>query len=390
MRILFIGENIYDEESYKNFLSTIAEQDSIYFVYTLADAVDFINNRIVAQQESLDLIILKEQKKNNYNEDFKDFIENDHTRTYSKRDFNLIKIPIVLILETSKNIIFHKKRGYADVIVNMGVDRFSVYKPKLISCIKSWRRQVLDELDNLGIEFNSGQLNYGLFFTSKKNPVRSTEILAKNFQLFPRKLRYYWLEDNRVQIEKAIDEFIKMLKRSALSNKKDELGYHKFFNKNSFFLERDRYSRTWHEVKLKREGNKHYDPDFTMRPNFNYKTDLSLIEVKLPTESFLQTSTFHKTFLAKIVKHLAQVNDYKDYLEEQGNHVYINNQFGFIPKRVDYNILIGRQRDKEENIYSIDKRMRQFNQKHIHLMTYDELYDYQVKYLFRMNMLQIT
>ena len=390
MRILFIGDNIYDEESYKNFLSTIAEQDSIYFVYSHADAVDFVNKKIVDQQEPLDLIILKEHIGNKNDDDFKYFIENDASRTYSRRDFNLIKIPILLILDQSENINFYQKQSYAEVVYNMGADRFSMYKSNLIGSIKTWRRQVLDELDNLGITYNSGQIDYGRYLQNKTEKIKATEILAKNFQLFPRKLRYSWLEDNRKQIEQSIDEFIKMLKSSSISKKKDELAYHRFFKSNPFFLARDRYSKTWHEAKLKIGGNQHYDPDFTMRPNLNYKTDLNLIEVKLPTEGFVQASDFHKTLLAKIIKHLSQVNDYKDYLENQANNAFINDRFGFVPQKIDYNLLVGRQEDKDDNLDYINKRMQQFNQKHIHLMTYDELYDYQVKFLDRMNLLHIS
>ncbi|SKB40773.1 hypothetical protein SAMN05661099_1185 [Daejeonella lutea] len=62
MRILFIANNVNDEDVYKNVLSNIAERDSVYFVDSYDDAVDFINNRIVKSQEQLDLIIVKQRR----------------------------------------------------------------------------------------------------------------------------------------------------------------------------------------------------------------------------------------------------------------------------------------------------------------------------------------
>jgi len=50
---------------------------------------------------------------------------------------------------------------------------------------------------------------------------------------------------------------------------------------------------------------------------------------------------------------------------------------------------MGRKQDKDDNLKVIEKRMRQFGQGKICLMTYDELLEYQVKYLDRMELLEI-
>ncbi|SKB40779.1 Shedu anti-phage system protein SduA domain-containing protein [Daejeonella lutea] len=307
------------------------------------------------------------------------------------RNFNLYKIPVVLLLDENESKSFYQKHRYTTVLSDEGAEKLALHTAELASSIRNWRRQVIDELDNLGIEFNSGYIDYSLYFNTRRDTILSTEILSQNFQLFPRKLRYHWLGNNTRQIERAIDKFIGMLNRSDYRKKKaEELLYHRFFEDNPAFLERDRYSRTWHEAKLKLEDRKHYDPDFMMKPNFNYQTDLSLVEVKLPNEGFVQISNFHKTFLAKVFKHLSQVNDYKEYLEESSNNPCINSKFGFVPRKVDYNILIGRQPDKDENEHFIQKNIRKFNQHHIHLMTYDELLEYQVKFLNRQNLLKVS
>jgi hypothetical protein len=50
---------------------------------------------------------------------------------------------------------------------------------------------------------------------------------------------------------------------------------------------------------------------------------------------------------------------------------------------------MGRKLDKDDNLEVIEKRVRHFSQGHIYLMTYDELLEYQVKYLERVGLLEI-
>lgn len=347
MRILFLGDNREDEDIYRNFLGSIAEKDSIYFVYSCSEVVDFINNKTVRLQQELDLIILNCQKDPLIEQDFGSFINKDQERTYSNRNFNLTRIPILLIIDKTKDKAFYTKYGFSNVLLDPGVDNFHKYQKETIHAIKTWRKKVVDEMDNLGIKFNSGYIDYSYYFESKVNSRMDTEILSESFKSFPRKLNYYWLEINKQQIENAIDEYITLLKRTHRKNKKqEELLYHSFFNENLHFLERDNFSNTWHEPKLELPNNRGYNPDYTLKPNFNYQTDLSLIEVKLPNEGFLKGKNFHPTLLARIIGHLTQVNDYKEYLEDRDYREFINKKFGFVPNRIDYGILVGRSVDR--------------------------------------------
>lgn len=275
-------------------------------------------------------------------------------------------------------------------IDDIGVDRLNLFANDFLQVIKNWRRRLLEELDYLGVKFNSGIIDYNTYFENIKKEVRPTKIISDNFKSFPRRLNYYWLDFNKEQIEKSIDEFIKMLNRSNTIGKKgEEKSYHLFFNKNKSFLVRDAYSKHRYEPKLYKNLTEFEEPDYTLKPNFTFETDLSLLEVKLPNEGFLTKSKFHTPLKSKLMRHIFQVNDYKEYLESDQYLSEINNVFGYIPRKVNYNILIGRQKDKEENIYTIEKRMNQLNQKHLNLMTYDELLEYQVKFLERMSILDI-
>lgn len=385
MRILFISESKINEERIRNELSDLCEGYSLRFCYDFQNAKDYINNNIVKSQLPLDLIITNSTIATRPADEFRDFINFDYKRTYSKRDFNLNQIPIAVIVESDLNkSAFH---GYNTVIDNLGIGNLNLFVPDFISAIKHWRKQVLEELDEIGIRFNSGKIDYSHYFLDRKTRRKPTKILSENFKLFPRKLKYYWLDYNKRAIEIAIDEFIKMLKYSrSIGKKAEEKKYHDFFNRNKPFLLRDAYSKFWYEAKLMKNDSEYEEPDYTLKPNMTYETDLSLLEVKLPNEAFMTKKKYHKSPRAKLIQHIIQVNDYKDYLESDEYLSAINDVYGYIPKRINYNILIGRDDSKQEYINDLNKTMRQLGQGELNLMTYDDLLEYQVKYLDRMEL----
>ena len=155
------------------------------------------------------------------------------------------------------------------------------------------------------------------------------------------------------------------------------------------FLLRDAYSKLWYEPKLMKNSTEYEEPDFTLRPNMTYQTDLSLLEVKLPNEAFMTNKKYHKAPRSKLIQHIIQVSDYKDYLESDEYLTGINEVFGYIPQRIYYNLLVGRNESKHEHLFELNKTMRQLGQGELNLMTYDELTEYQIKFLSRMKLLDI-
>ncbi|MDX2129719.1 MAG: DUF4263 domain-containing protein [Chloroherpetonaceae bacterium] len=388
MRILVITNQGNNEYSLRNELSDLCEGDSLTFCNSFHSAKDFINNYIVEFQSPLDLIITYSIVGYERSEEFKNWLRKDFERTYSKRDFNLNEMPICLIVSSEENkTAFH---NYDLTIDDIGIDKIHLFTSDFISTIKSWRKSVLNELDLLGIRFNSGIIDYSKYFSEKRKTHIGTKILSENFKLFPRKLNYYWLNFNTKQIEKSIDEFIKLLKRSSRIGKKgEEKVYHKFFRENKYFLLRDSFSRYWYEPRLMKNEVNYEEPDFFLKPNFNYRTDLNLLEIKLPNETFMKSKKRHNAPLSKLIEHIIQVNDYKDYIESAQNKTELNKIFGMVPQKISYNILIGRKEEKDQRIFELEKIMRQLNQGYIHLMTYDELMEYQVKFFDKMNLLEI-
>lgn len=390
MRILFISDNKSDEDQYRNFLSNLAERDSIFFVYSFPRAISFIKQRMIENQERLDLVIVKGTDYIDREVSFDRFISSNTSVTYSAWDFNLYKIPVVKILRPDSEARVHRFNNYINKYGGLDKELLVEYGDTIIDSVKTWRRSVLDDMDVLGISMNSGVADYSRILSGEKNYSGHTFILSDNFRSFPRKLNYQWLTTNIKQIEVSIDEYVKMLKVHSAKNKNaEELKIHSFFNSNPSFLKRDRYSETHYEAKLPLDRSRYYEPDYTLKTNFNYTTDLSLIEVKLPNERFLKKSEFHQTFYSKVIQHLTQVNDYKDYFEDRLNSGKLEDKYGFLPRNIDYNLLMGREKDLEENREILEKRLRQFGQSYLNLLSYDKLMQYQVAFLDRLKLLEV-
>ncbi|WP_071891180.1 DUF4263 domain-containing protein [Hymenobacter sp. PAMC 26628] len=391
MNIVFILKNNYYTEAVRNHLSTLSEKDSLLFFYSYDKAEEFLTNNVVRNNLPLDLVITEDNIDKEKATDFLQRITRDTSRTYSNLDFNFYNIPIILIIDQGDHTDAYSKYKFSDVLEDTTIENFGTYLKHFISSAKTWRKQVLDELDNLGVKFNSGNIDYSYYFSSDRKSKVDTNILTKNFKSFPRKLNYDWLILNEKQIELGIDRYIKELKRATRLDKKDkeEKEFHNIFNDNSFLIKRDNYNNHWYEAKLHYNKKNFYEPDYSLSPNFSHLTDLSILEVKLPNERFIKKTKFHPDPYSSLMSYIFQVNDYKDYIESEEYQKKLNQVFGFIPTKVEYNLLIGRSADKASNIYNLNKRMRQMGALHINLLTYDELLDYQVKYLDRIKLLKV-
>ena len=77
------------------------------------------------------------------------------------------------------------------------------------------------------------------------------------------------------------------------------------------------------------------------------------------------------------------------WMESEEYFRTIEKVFGFVPDAVEYNILMGSSEDKNENLQIFNNRMKQIQSTHINFITYDDLLEYQVKYLERMKILEI-
>ncbi|TXJ22826.1 MAG: hypothetical protein E6Q24_20075, partial [Chitinophagaceae bacterium] len=358
MRIVVVCKSVLHFDLVAWNLREICERDSLQFFSSYADAEEFIRNYICVEQISLDLIIIQNNVDGKKGNDFLSIIRKDQERTYSNRDFNFYSVPVILLVDENENRSAFLNEGYSAVLTNIGLDKLHLFKTEIFGEIKRWRKSVLDELDNLGISFNSGVIDFSHYLKAKKTN-RHCKIISDNFKRFPRRLRYDWLLINQKQIEKGIDHFVKVYKKILRLGLRNEDMIHKILRDYPFLIKRDTYSQFWHEPNLDLTPKKYYEPDFALMPNFNQRTDLSILEIKLPTEGFIRKTNFHPGPYANLLKHLFQISDYKEYLESDEYQARIKKTFGFVPDRVEYNLLIGMSDDKIENLSLLDKRMRQ-------------------------------
>lgn len=390
MRILFVAKYGTNDDNIRSGLKSISEKDSIVIVNSYYEAEMFLENGIHGMQDKLDIIVSENNIDALRATELLKYIYADEKKTYSNSDFNLKSIPIVLLTDPNENKSVYQGIGFSAIIEKRNSDEIFRYTSTLASEVRHWRRNVLDELDNLGIRNNSGIVDSSYFISLDRLRNVQTEILSGNFRRFPRPLKYQWLYFNERAIEIAIDDFIYELKRAERLNKKrDEKRFHKLINKYPFLIKRDNYEKHYYEERLHYEESKYFEPDYMLIPNFNQRTDLSVLEIKLPTEGFIKKTSFHASPYSKLITHLFQVNDYKDYLESDEYRRTIKKVFGFSPDSFEFNLLIGRREGLDFDRDLLIKRMRQFNQTFVNLITYDDLLDYQVKFLERMKLLKI-
>jgi hypothetical protein len=391
VRILFVAKYGTFEENIRNGLSDISEKDSIVILNSYNEAETFLENGIHSMQDKLDIIICENNIDNLRATELLKYILADSNKTYSNFDFNLNAIPIVLLADANESRIPYRNFSFSTILERRNTDEIFKYVPDIASEVRHWRRNVLNELDNLGILDNSGVVDYSYYLSANRLRDIQTKILSDNFKAIPRKLKYQWFEVNEQEIEIAIDQFIKEIKRAErLDKKHDEKRFHQLINKFPFLIKRDNYSKHIYEPRLHYENDRYHEPDFTLIPNFNQRTDLSVLEIKLPNEGFIKKTQFHPSPYSKLMNHLFQVNDYKDYLESDDYRKTIIKVFGFAPTSIEFNILIGRRRNMEIDRELLAVRMRQINQSFINLITYDDLVDYQVRFLKRMKILKIN
>ena len=190
LRILYISKNRSKEDLIRNNLEELSEHDSIPFAYSYSEAEDFIENFIIGSQAPIDLIISESNIQRQSASDFKERIQKDHERTFSNRDFKFHSIPVILIADKEEN-----RNAYLGIFDNavddIGTEKLHLFQPEMVSSVKTWRRQVLDELENIG--FNQYARDARSLLLKKNLSHCDTDILSENFKLFPRNLNYGWL-----------------------------------------------------------------------------------------------------------------------------------------------------------------------------------------------------
>jgi len=388
VRILIILKNRLDEETVRNTLAHLAEQDSLYFCYSYHEAENFITNNIIANQLPLDLIICENRIRGLSAVEFYRRITANREATFSNGHFYFHTIPVVLIAAPGENANAFGNDGFAALLDSSALDNLQYYTDDLVSAVKQWRRNFLGDLSNMGIYHNGHQLLYQYSKSERRRAGIYTSTITDDYKREPEPLTYDWITTGGRSIEIGIDKLQKEVKRAARLNTHEERRIAQLLHRYQFLAKRDNFSDFWQETRLPRDGSKSYRLDVTLKPNFNQVTDLTIIELKLPNEKFIRGNQFHPTLRQNVVRHISQVNDYKEWFENS-SHPDISGAIGFVPEKIQYNVLMGRMEDKQHHLQTLNKRLNEFNAGHINLMTYDEFIDLQIQYHKRHQLLNI-
>jgi Domain of unknown function (DUF4263) len=389
VQILVVHKHPFLEDILRNSLAPIAERDSIHFLHTYESAETFIQNNIVAQRRPLDLIICENNIGSLSAVDFFNRITKDRERTFSNGHFYFHTIPVVLIVDEWENRHAFLRHGFAEVLDDIALENLYLYSFELASVIKQWRRRMIGDLSNIGIPYERGRLLYQYTLSEKKREGIYTSILSDDFKKKPTALLYDWIATSERQLEVAIGKLEKELKRSVRLETREEKRVSDLLEQNQFLIKRDNYSYRWHEPRLRRQGRRSYRLDFTLKPNFNQLADMSVLELKLPNDQLIVSPNFHPTFSSRLIRGLSQVNDYRRYISDAKNRKGVWDAFQFIPEKVDYTILVGRQEEKERHQETFNQRNQEFNAGRANITTYDEFVQMGINYLGRRDLLSI-
>jgi len=388
MKILLILEDATNEEAFYNAFDPIAERNELQVCRSVQEADCFIAKELILNQKELDVIVtdLFEDEKRSAREFCYD-IRNDYSNTFSNRSFKLSSLPILLMFPGRINHEQYINFGF-DAVVDSSYDWF--YDNLLnsaINLVKKWRNFVYDDLELLKVGKKEIFNKYDLSIQISKCEV--TKILTSDYVRRQLKLEVPWFQPNYNFLEKGLELMTKGIRASEKTTRKNEKLFHKVLNKYDPLLLRGNYSHHFYEPRFV-QTDKYQEsiPDFVLTPYYG-ESKIDVMEFKTPNEPFYEQSHFHTTLRKRMFKHIGQVKDYKDYIEDPENERILENQLGLKPITVSYSLVVGRDDDFWSKYSVYKKRARQFSLEEIRIMTFDHFVDLGEHYFNEMQMLGV-
>jgi hypothetical protein len=363
------------------------DPDDIEIKHGFNAGMEFIQNYVLRDQKHIDLIIVSRQKKtnpwdfeyeDNHIDDFAIWLR-DLSENYSSDNFQISSIPLILddeeTLHRSLFIASFKNKFY-DLITNLKSIRDDRILYILGKPINSWLNKLGDELDRVDLDT---QFDFAKSLVPKKDSF-DTKILSNNFFLRLQKLDYAWIGDNIKRLYVDADMFKKLLDKSdkdkKLRNEKED--YHSFLLRYQGLFLGDQYSKTIYENHFYyRMSQKYVEPDFVNLPYSHSFYSPQIFEIKLPNQRLVnlngQISRYFKNSTGQVgtkyMNYFLNKNGNREQIIKGLNQQELKN---FESQNFVHRLLIGRQRDKDENQeiindYLLTKRYK------IDIITYDEL-----------------
>lgn len=398
MRILINDFEKNREQYITIFKSFGYEENELIFCAGFSQSKEFIVSQLEKKGLHIDLIITNDSSDGYLFDILRcgelSFFKNSLTTSFSKRNFRISSIPIILHSENEtkeKTDTF----GFNSIIQKNSTGNHKYFITQCEKAIKDWRKSIIEDLDFLELPIES--LNGFIHSTQFKNQysqrilkspefhfAQSTSALSLEFIKCPVPLIYDWLTLKEENIEEVLDRYSEMYKRHKKYDRKnnERTVLHDFFNKNKIILLRDAYVGLEYEANLyEQDGIKSEECDFILKTDFPGYLNTTFFEVKKEDVKFFSNKKRKRPSLnRKFEDHLDQIWQYKRYVENETNQPEITDKIGYGTKRFDYVLLAGRNDEKEEFTELFNQKLSD-HFSGIKVMTFEDLEDTNVNYL---------
>ena len=390
MKILVIEPDNSKQDIYKNILKDVSDKRDLIFFTSGQDLIDYFENTLPSTQEHIDLLVSEFKLTD---KTFKEILEaiRYSKATYSHNNFKLSALPILLHTNHETKTDFENLD--VDLIIPKSKNDNEINLPtEIISLVKSWRLKIFDDLEILGIGLDYDFSKIGMGY-SVKVKAEKTKILSSSFLLKQRALPYLWLGKDFFEAENSISELENLITmyldfpREKLQRINWEGQLQDFFNRNPKFIFQNNFSAYWSNPKINYNGSKrNIKPDLVAKPLISpeLSKNWQVVDLKLPTQEFLQNTDFHKTFTAKFFKCLKQIKDYKRFFMDEKNKRNLLEVFNFQPKNPKLTLVLGRRNQLFEKQDILYENLNDFNVSDVYLLTYDEIVETQKRELERL------
>lgn len=404
MRIL-----INDFEDQKpRYISTFSqfgyERNELIFCDSFDKSKAVIVNHLAGKKLHIDLIITNDSS--DYSPDTLmaselSYLKNAITESFSKSNFRICSIPIILYsMHESKSDHYNKR--FDSIVQISEVGNHDYFNSECERVIREWRHQIYVDLDSLSIKIEQlPGFHQSYYYTdyyqssiSKKAEeyfALKTKVLSIEFIRLPAPLNYDWILLSNETIEKAILDFEETFKYHIKYDRKnnERTILHEFFDKNKLILLRDTYTELQHEKNLFDLNEKTSEEcDYILKTEFPDFLRTTFVEVKKEDVVFyVKRHTKRPQLSRNFFSHLEQVWRYKEFAQNTKNQPEIKDKIGYETNHFDFVLLAGRFEEKLEFKEKLDKDLtRMFLD--IEVITYEELEDININYLERFNRLK--
>jgi hypothetical protein len=405
VRILINDYEETKEQYLKIFSSSGYESNSLLFVHSFNSCKEFIIRHLESGKLAIDLIITNDSAFTN-NDILKAselcFFKNCLSTSYSKGDFRICSIPILLYSEhDSKSSNFNS--GFNSIVQKNDFGKHSLFINECERVIKEWRKQLHEDLEVLELKvndltsFRNTAYFKNYYFAKISNNAdyyftNQTRLLSLEFIKCPKPLNYDWLLLSDKLIEEAILKYIDTYKNHLKYDRKngERAILHQFFKNNRTVLLRDTYSDMKYELNLNELKSKDSEEcDFILKTEYPEFLNTTFFEVKKEDVTFyVKKNTKRPQISSEFLSHLNQVWGYKQFTQNPINKVELHSKLEYRTDNFDFVLLAGRLEEKEEMKHLFEPEIKRMFEG-VKVITYQELEDVNVSYLEKFSRLKI-